>query len=142
MTFCLHFARTFQVSDFCEDLVKISKDFNQKHTRFQGVSSPLSLASETVQPTSAQIGSGYNAALMYMLHERYVCVECSTKKRHERPVAITSKKGYGGDPWVLQKRQRMVLCECHIRGGVAVCCYFGETGRVWCLSRKACVNCQ
>ena len=34
----------FQISDFGEDFeisVKISKDFNQKHTRFQGVSSPL-----------------------------------------------------------------------------------------------------
>ena len=33
----------FEISDFTEDFkisVKISKDFNQKRTRFQGVSSP------------------------------------------------------------------------------------------------------
>ena len=33
----------FQISDFSKDFkisVKISKDFNQKRTRFQGVSSP------------------------------------------------------------------------------------------------------
>ena len=71
----------FEISDFTEDFkisVKISKDFNQKRTRFQGVSSTSglitarklaklfteactnkrgSLTSKTVQPTPAQIGS-------------------------------------------------------------------------------------
>ena len=33
-----------------------------------------SLTSETIQPTPAQIGSGYSAALMCMLHESLACV--------------------------------------------------------------------
>ena len=47
-----------------------------------------SLTSETVQPTPAQIGSGYSAALMCMLHESLACVwsVITTKEWHGRPV--------------------------------------------------------
>ena len=46
-----------------------------------------SLTSETVQPTPAQIGSGYSAALMCMLHESLACVwrVITTKEWHGRP---------------------------------------------------------
>ena len=47
-----------------------------------------SLTSETVQPTPAQIGSGYSVALMCMLHESLACVwsVITTKEWHGRPV--------------------------------------------------------
>ena len=54
------------------------------------------LTSETVQPMPAQIGSGYNAVLMCMLHESLVCVECiKDEEAAWETCGYHSKEGYG-----------------------------------------------
>ena len=73
--------------------MKACKLFTEACTNKQG-----SLTSKTVQPTPAQIGSAYSAALMHILHESLACVcECYYHKEVEWETCgyTTAKEGDG-----------------------------------------------
>ena len=98
----------------CNSMKACQTIFTEACTNKQG-----SLNKQDCATNPAQIGSGYTAALMCMLHESLACVwsVTTTKKWHGRPVdttAIDIATVIGmllvwGDLWVLRKRQGMVL---------------------------------